>query len=339
MSITKKDYGEINGKKVYAFTLKNNNLEAEIINYGGIITKLIYKGTDVVLGRDSFEEYLNNSGCFGALIGRNSNRIEDAEFTLNGKTYKLCANKGRNNIHGGKVGFDQKVWDAEMIDGTEPQLVLSLVSADMEEGFPGEAKVKVTYSLSDNALKLHYEAESDKDTVMNLTNHSYFNLNGHNSGKIDGHKLWLNCDFYTPNTDECMPYGEIHSVKNTPFDFSTESALGERLTSDFEQIRMFGGFDHNYAVNGSGLRLAGRLTGDKTGIIMETYTDCHGMQIYTSNGLESGRVCKNGAVYEPHDAICLETQCFPNNLKYSHFPSSILRKGEKYDQTTIFKFI
>ena len=338
MSITRNNYGEVNGEKVYSFVLKNNNLEAEILNYGGIITKLIYKGTDVVLGRNNLEEYLENSGCFGAIIGRNSNRIENAEFTLNGKNYKLFANNGRNNLHGGKIGFDKKVWNAEMVDDIEPQLILTLVSLDMEEGFPGEAKVKVTYSISDDALKIRYEAESDEDTVMNLTNHSYFNLNGHNSGKINGHKLWLNCDFYTPNTKECMPCGEIHSVKNTPFDFSVESNIGERIESDFEQIRMFDGFDHNFAINGSGLRLAGKLTGDKTGITMETYTDCPGVQIYTSNSLQSGRVCKDGAVYAPHHGICLETQEFPNNLRFSHFPSSILKKGEKYDKTTIFKF-
>ena len=339
MSIMKKDNGEVNGEKVYSFLLKNNNLEAEILNYGGIVTKLIYKGTDVVLGRNNLEEYLDNSGCLGALIGRNSNRIENSEFTLNGKTYKLFANNGRNNLHGGKIGFDKKVWDAEMVDEDEPKLVLTLVSSHMEEGFPGEAKVKVTYSLSGDALKIHYEAVADKDTVMNLTNHSYFNLNGHDCGEVDGHKLWLNCDFYTPNTDECMPSGEIHSVKNTPFDFSIESNLGERMESEFNQIKMFGGFDHNFVINGSDLRLASKLTGDKTGITMETYTDCDGVQIYTANCLESGRVCKDGAVYAPHHGICLETQCFPNNLKFSHFPSSILRKEEKYDKTTIFKFV
>jgi len=338
MSIAVRDYGIFDNKKVFAFTLKKGDMEAEIINYGGIITKLIYKDADVVLGRDSFEEYLENNGCLGALIGRNSNRIENAEFELNGKTYKLCANKGRNNIHGGKTGFDKRVWDGEMVDGSEPQLVLTLTSPHMDEGFPGKADVKVTYTLTDNSLKIHYEAVSDEDTVMNLTNHSYFNLNGHNSGDINNHKLWLNCGFYTPNTDECIPYGEIHSVKNTPFDFSTDAILGERIKSDFGQIKMFGGFDHNFAINGSGLRLAGKITGDKTNISMEVYTDCPGMQIYTANSMQSGRICKDGAVYEPHHGVCFETQEFPNNLKYSHFPSSILKKGEKYDKTTIFKF-
>ena len=272
------------------------------------------------------------------MIGRNSNRIENSEFELNGKIYKLNANDGRNNLHGGKVGFDKKVWDAEMIDGEEPGLVLTIRSLDMEEGFPGEAEIKVTYSLTDNALKIRYEATSDEDTVMNLTNHSYFNLNGHNSGRIDGHKLWLNSDFYTPNTDECMPYGEIHSVKNTPFDFSSEATLGECFKSDFEQIKIFDGIDHNFALKGSGLRLAGRLKGDKTNITMEMYTDCPGVQIYTSNVLKSGCLYKDGALYAPHHGICMEAQEFPNNLKFSHFPNSILRKGEKYDRTTTFKF-
>lgn len=340
LSITKEKYGEFEGKEVFAFTLSNGDLKAEIINYGGIITKLVYEGVDVVLGRDSMEEYEKNSGCLGALIGRNSNRIENSEFELNGKVYKLFANNGRNNLHGGKIGFDKKVWDAEMVDDDEPSLVLSLTSPDGEEGFPGEVKVKVTYTLTnDNGIMIHYEGESDSDTVLNMTNHTYFNLNGHDSGVVDGHTLWLNSEFYTPNSDECMPYGEIHAVNKTPFDFSTDETLGERFVSDFEQIKMFNGFDHNFAISGTGYRLAGKLTGDKTGIEMEMYTDQKGVQIYTANGFDSKRVYKNGAVYGAHHAVCLETQDFPNNLKFSHFPSAILRKGEKYDTTTTYKFI
>ncbi len=339
MSILKEKYGEYCGKEVFAFTLSNKELKAEIITLGGIITKLIYKDTDVVLGRDTLKEYEENRGCLGALIGRNSNRIENSEFELNGKIYKLYANNGRNNLHGGKIGFDKKVWDAEIADGDEPSLILRLTSPDGEEGFPGEVKVKVTYTLTnDNAIKIHYEGETNQDTVLNMTNHSYFNLNGHNSGVVDGHKLWLDSGFYTPNTDECMPYGEIHSVKGTPFDFSTDETMGERFKSDFGQIKMFNGFDHNFAISGSGYRLAARLTGDKTGIQMEMYTDCKGVQIYTANALNSERVCKAGAVYGVHHAVCLETQDFPNNLKFSHFPSSVLRKGEKYDTTTTYKF-
>ena len=341
MSITVEKFGEYDGQTVNVYTLSNKNgLSAEIINLGGIIKSLIYKGVDVVFGRDTLEEYKDNSGCYGALIGRNSNRIENSEFELNGKKYTLYANNGRNNLHGGKVGFDKKVWDAQAIDSDEPRLVLKTKSADGEEGFPGNADIKVTYTLTnDNAIEIHYEGICDADTVLNMTNHSYFNLNGHASGNIDGHSMWINADFYTPNTDECMPTGEILSVKGTPFDFSDGKLMGERFNSDFEQINMFNGFDHNLVLNGRGYRKVAEAKGDKTGIIMETYTDLPGVQLYTTNGPDGERVCKDGAKYCHHGAFCLETQVFPNNLKFSHFPSSILRKGEKYDTKTTYKFI
>lgn len=340
MSIEVKKYGEINGKDVFSYTLENGYLKAEIINYGGIITKLIYKGIDVVLGRNSAEEYRDSYENFGGIIGRNSNRIENAEFELDGKTYKLTKNNGRNNLHGGKKGFNRKIWAAEAIDGNEPSLQLSLTSPDGDEGFPGEVKVKVTYTLTkDNALKIHYEGVSDRDTVLNMTNHSYFNLNGHNSGDIKSHKLWLNSEFYTPNTEEHMPCGEIRSVKGTPFDFSIDETLGEKLASDFGQIKENGGFDHNFAVSGEGYRLAARLTGDKSGITMETYSDQKGIQIYTANVMQADKISKDGAFYGPFSGVCLETQSFPNNLKYAHFPSAILRKGEKYNTVTTYRFI
>lgn len=340
MSIVKEKYGELNGNEVYIFTLDNNKgLSAKILNYGGIITNLVYDGTDVVFGRSSFEEYLQNNGYYGAIIGRNSNRIENSEFVLNGKTYKLYANDGRNNLHGGKIGFDKKIWDFKMIDKDEPALELTLNSPDGDEGYPGNLEVKVTYTLTcDNAISIHYEGICDSDTVLNMTNHSYFNMNGHDSGSVDNQKLWLDSDFYTPNTIECMPNGEVLSVKGTPFDFKTDITLGEHFASEHEQVAAFGGFDHNFALNGYGYRLAGKLTGDKTGISMEMYTDCSGVQIYTCNKPYTSRVCKDGAIYSEHGAICLETQCFPNALKFSHFPNGFLNKGDKYDKTTTYKF-
>ena len=341
MSINKIKFGECAQGTVYLYTLTNKNgLTAEILNYGGIIRKLIYKDVDVVLGRDTMEEYVNNNGCFSALIGRNSNRIENAEFELNGKVYKLFANNGRNNLHGGKVGFDKKIWDVEMIDDVEPSIVLTTISPDGEEGFPGTVKVSVTYTLTnDNSIKIHYIGESDADTVLNMTNHAYFNLNGHSAGCVDNHTLWLNSDFFTPNSDECIPTGEILSVKNTPFDFTVEKSIGEGFKSCHEQIKKFGGYDHNFAINGRGYRKAGRLKGDKTGIVMEIYTDQSAMQIYSGNGIEEGRVCKDGIVYGKHHGVCSETQAFPNSLKFSHFPNGILKKGEKYDTITTYKFI
>ena len=340
MSVKKVKFGDYNGSEVYLYTLTNNSgLSAEILNYGGIIRKLVYKGVDVVLGRDTMEEYIDNDGYFGALIGRNSNRIENAEFELGGKTYKLYVNEGNSNLHGGKEGFDKKVWNAETKDGEEPSLILTYTSPDGEEGFPGEVKVQVTYTLTnDNSIKIHYLGKTDKDTVLNMTNHSYFNLNGHASGKVDGHLLRVDSDFYTPNSAGCMPNGEVLSVKNTPFDFSTEETLGERFKSSHEQMRMFDGIDHNFAIKGRGYRKAASVKGDKSGIIMEVYTDTAGVQVYTTNQLKE-RKCKEGAVYGKHSAVCLETQAFPNNLSFSHFPDGILRKNEIYDTTTAYKFI
>ncbi len=341
MAINQVKFGEANGREVYAYTLTNGKgLSAEILNYGGIIRKLVFKGVDVVLGRDSLEEYFNNEGYFGALIGRNSNRIEASKFTLNGETYQLFPNDGENNLHGGKVGFDKKVWDAETIDGEEPALLLSLVSPDGEEGFPGTVKVQVRYTIkADNSIEIHYTGEGDRDTVLNMTNHAYFNLNGHDSGAVDGHTVSLECDFYTPNNGQCMPTGEVLSVKGTPFDFSSEETLGERFATNDPQLAMFGGFDHNFALKGEGYRRVGTFVGDKTGIQMEIYTDQKGIQIYSGNWIEEERVCKDGVVYGKHHAVCFETQAFPNSINFSHFPGAILKQGEKYDTVTSYRFI
>lgn len=339
MSITKEFYGEIDESKVYAYTLDNGKgLVAQILSYGGIITKLIYQGTDVVLGRDNFSEYLDNDGYYGALIGRNSNRIDNAEFVLNEKIYKLYANDGKNNLHGGKIGFNSKVWEVEEVEENN-SIILTLTSPDGEEGFPGNVEVKVTYTLADdNAIIIHYEGVSDSDTILNMTNHTYFNLNGHSSGTVDGHTLWMASSFYTPNNDECIPTGEVLSVKNTPFDFSTNETLGERFISEHEQVKAFGGFDHNFALDGYGYRLAAKLTGDKSDITMEMFTDQSAVQLYTGNMIDEDRICKDGTKYPKHGALCLETQAFPNFTKYSHFPNGILRKGGKYDTITAYRF-
>lgn len=341
VSITRTKIGEKNGNEIFLFTMDNDNgLCAEVLSYGGIIKRLVYKGTDVVLGRDTLEEYYDNNGYFGALIGRNSNRIEGAEFSLSGKKYTLCANDGRNNLHGGENGFDKRVWDVKEIDGDEPVLELYLISPDGDEGFPGKLSVKVCYTVTkDNAFVIDYEGIAMDETLFNMTNHSYFNLNGHNSGTIGGHKLILNAAFYTPNTEECIPYGEILSVSGTPFDFTTPKTIDKAVNDKSEQISMFGGIDHNFALDGTGYRKAGILEGDKSGIRMEIYTDCSGMQIYTGNSMEKDRVCKDGAVYPIHGGICLETQAFPNSLKYSHFPNGIVKKNSICHTKTAFKFL
>lgn len=338
--IEKKDYGRVGEKEVYLYKLDNGRgLSAEIITYGGILRTLTFDGTDVVLGRDSLEEYMNNTGCYGALIGRNSNRIANGEFTLNGVKYTLAKNNGNNNLHGGLVGFGKRVWDSKAIDREEPSLVLTLVSADGDEGFPGKVKVKVTYTLtSDNAIKIHYEGKSNRDTLLNMTNHTYFNLNGHASGTVDDHVLKMASGFYTPNTPECMPYGVVEKTEGTPFDFTEGLRLGDGFASDHEQIKLFSGYDHNFALDGFGYREFATLSGDKTGIIMTAYTDRPAVQIYSGNGIDSERICKEGAKYPRHGGVCLETQVFPNAMEYSHFPSPILKKGEKYDTVTAFRF-
>lgn len=338
--IEKKEYGRVGEKEVYLYKLDNGRgLSAEIITYGGILRTLTFDGTDVVLGRDSLEEYMNNTGCYGALIGRNSNRIANGEFTLNGVKYTLAKNNGNNNLHGGLVGFGKRVWDSKAIDKEEPSLVLTLVSADGDEGFPGKVKVKVTYTLtSDNAIKIHYEGKSNRDTLLNMTNHTYFNLNGHASGTVDDHVLKMASGFYTPNTPECMPYGVVEKTEGTPFDFTEGLRLGDGFASDHEQIKLFSGYDHNFALDGFGYREFATLSGDKTGIIMTAYTDRPAVQIYSGNGIDEERVCKEGAKYPRHGGVCLETQVFPNAMEYSHFPSPILKKGEKYDTVTAFRF-
>ncbi|MDO5478071.1 MAG: aldose epimerase family protein [Clostridia bacterium] len=333
-------YGKVGPDEVYLFKMDNGRgLTAEIITYGGIVRTLCYNGVDVVLGRDTLEEYMENNGCYGALIGRNSNRIAKGEFTLNGKKYTLAKNNGNNNLHGGNIGFGKRVWQGKAVDKEEPSLILSIISEDGDEGFPGKVKVKVTYTLTkDNGLKIHYEGKANADTLLNMTNHTYFNLNGHDSGTVDGHTLMINSSFYTPNTDECMPYGVVESVAETAFDFRKGIKMADGFTSGHPQVELFGGYDHNFALDGFGFRKFSTLTGDVTGIVMDSYTDRPAVQLYTGNGIQTERVCKGGAKYPVHGGLCLETQVFPNAMEYSHFPSPVLKKGEVYDTVTEYRF-
>ena len=346
MSITKKLFGTLPDKgDVYAFTLSNaSGMSAEILTYGGIIRQLIVpdkngQPVDVVLGRDSLEEYLDNTGYFGAAIGRHSNRIANAAFTLNGKTYTLVKNDGNNNLHGGPEGFHQKVFAYETSENNgDASLTLFTISPDMEDGYPGELQVAITYTVAaENGLKLHYRAVSDQDTLINFTNHSYFNVSGHDSSDISDLKLWLNADFYTPNSSDCMPTGEVRSVAGTPFDFRTPKPVGQDIHADCEQLKMFTGYDHNFALNGWGYRKAASLTSSKTGITMDMYTDLPAVQLYTMNS-PAGRPCKGGISYPIHQALCLETQFFPNAMSFRHFPGPIYKAGEIYDTVTEYRF-
>ena len=343
MSITVNKLGTLKDRMIYSYTLDNGAISPEIINYGGIVKSLLVPDrngnkVDVVLGRDGLEDYLHNDGYLGALIGRHANRIARGEFYLNGEKYSVGINEGKNSLHGGVNGFDKKVWSVYEKDGDEPSIEMAITSPDGEEGFPGRLSVVVTYTLTkDNALKINYRATSDKDTVVNLTNHSYFNLAGHASGAIYDQILQINASFYTPNDNECMPDGEVLSVAGTPFDFRVPKPIGQDINADFDQVEAVGGFDHNFAVSGHGYRLAAVASCEKTGITMEVYTDKIGMQLYTSNALPEG-VYKDGAKYSKHQAFCLETQYFPNSMANSQFPSPILKAGEEYNFTTEYRF-
>lgn len=345
MAVTKKQYGVMpSGETIYAYTLDNGaGVSAEIINYGGIVTKLLVKDKngntqDVVLGRASLEEYLKNDGYIGAAIGRHANRIAKGVFEINGEKYEVGINEGTCSLHGGKVGFDQKVWSVTEVPG-EDAVIMSYVSVDGEEGFPGTMMVSIKYSVTkENGLRMEYTANCDKDTVCNLTNHSYFNLGGHESGSINGQVLQINADFYTPNDSECMPTGEILSVAGTPFDFRAPKPIGQDIDADFPQVQAVGGFDHNFVIAGKGMRLAAAAQCVETGITMQVYTNQPGMQLYTANALPAG-VKKCDKEYSIHDAFCLETQVFPNAMANAHFPTAVLKKGEIYDHVTEYRFV
>ena len=343
MAISKALYGKLaTGEEIYSYSLSNGFMTAEIINYGGIITKLLVKDkngneTDVVLGRASLEEYTKNDGYIGAAIGRHANRIKNGSFIIDGREYHAGINENDNSLHGGAVGFDQKVWNVTECPDKNA-VILEYTSPDGEEGFPGNLKTIMTYTVTDdNSLKIEYHAVSDKDTLCNLTNHSYFNLNGHDSGSIYGHTLRINADFYTPNNSECMPTGEVLSVAGTPFDFRNAKPIGQDINDKAEQIQMFGGFDHNFAIAGFGYRTAAVATGDKSGITMQVMTNQPAMQLYTANALPAG-VHKSDKEYGVHGAFCLETQVFPNAMAHSHYPNPVLKANRPYIHITEYKF-
>lgn len=342
MSIEKRDFGKTpDGENVDLYTLTNTNgLKAQIMTYGGIVTTLNVPDRDghlgdIVSGYDTLDEYIKENPYFGALIGRCGNRIGKGKFTLNGVEYTLATNNGPNHLHGGIKGFDKVVWNAEQMETDEgPALKLNYLSKDGEEGYPGNLNCTVIYTLTNNdELKISYEAETDKDTVLNLTHHSYFNLGGHDSGDILGHELTLNADNYTPVDDDLIPTGEIKPVKGTPMDFTKPTAVGARI----DQVK--GGYDHNFVLNNSdgSLALAASVYEPKTGRVMEIFTTEPAIQFYSGNFLD-GSLKGKGAIYNKHNAFCLETQHFPDSPNRPNFPSVVLKPGEKYTHLTVHKF-
>jgi len=329
------------GDSVMLYTLKNeSDIVIKITNYGGIITEIHTpdrngKTGNIALGFDNLEQYLAGHPNFGALIGRYGNRIAKAQFTLDGVTYQLNANNGVNTLHGGIRGFDDVLWDAEVISCDERSaLKLSYLSRDGEEGYPGNLQVTVTYELLMDKLFITYEAETDQATVLNLTNHTYFNLNG--EGSIRDHILYINASKYTPVNAELIPTGELANVEGTPFDFRKPSVIGDR----FDQLGNDPvGYDHNFVIDGSAgeKRLAAKVMDPKTGRFVEVLTTEPGMQFYTGNFLD-GSLVSGKRVFEQHTGLCLETQHFPDSPNQPDFPSTVLRPGDKFVSQTIFKF-
>lgn len=350
MSISKQAFGQTgDGVSVDLWTLANDNgLQTTITNYGGRVVTLLAPDrdgniADVVLGFDDLAGYLGPEPFFGALVGRCANRTGAACFTLNGVEYHLTQNDGRNHLHGGAKGFDKVVWQAREANGADgPQLTLSYLSPDGEEGYPGALETTVTYTLTaDNALRIDYDAVPDADTVVNLTNHSYFNLAGEGSGDILGHELWIAAQRFTVVDPELIATGELRAVQGTPMDFLRSTLIGARIGADDEQLRRGEGYDHNWALNSrpeTPTRVI-ELYEPTSGRVLEVWTTMPGVQFYSGNQLAKSPVTgKGGHVYDKHAGLCLETQHFPNAANIADFPSPVVRAGDRFRQTTLYRF-
>jgi len=353
-TIGKTEFGNLpDGRPIELYTLRNSHgMEATIMTYGGIVTSLKVPDKngnfgDVVLGFDNSESYtqasyVNACPYFGGLIGRYGNRIAKGQFSLDGTTYTLAANNGVNNLHGGPVGFDKVLWTAQsQMTSDGPSLILTYLSKDGDQGFPGNLSVTATYTVTeDNALRLAFKATTDKDTVCNLTHHSYFNLAGH--GTVLDHVVYINADKFTPVDSTQIPTGELRPVAGTPFDFTTPTPIGAHIndTND-DQIRSGPGYDHNFVLNKSRsgeLSLAARVSEPESGRVMEVWTTSPGLQFYTGNSLNGTLTGKGGEVYVQRSGFCMEAQAFPDSPNHPEFPSTELKPGEIYQNTIIFKF-
>ena len=349
VSITKHNFGETNdGEEVFEFILKNKRgMRISIISYGGIITSWTaadkngdYK--DIVLGYNSLEEYQTESPYFGALIGRYGNRIAGGNFILDGENYSLAINNGENHLHGGLKGFDKVVWDTKtVVNDSEASLELSYLSHDMEEGYPGNLKVKVIYTLNNNdELKVKYEATTDKKTIVNLTQHSYFNLSADFNKDVLGHEITINANSFLPVDSTLIPTGEIRNVKGTPFDFRNPKKIGKEINNIDTQLTFGNGYDHCWVLDyqDTGVRLVAKAFEPFSGRLLEIFSDQPGIQFYSGNFLDGTLKSKDGGAYNFRSGFCLETQHYPDSPNNKNFPSVILNPGEKYQTETIFKF-
>lgn len=346
MSVTKSAFGQTkDGQDVTKYTVTNKKGSSiEVIDFGAILVSVFMPDKDgnlldVVLGYDNVAAYESNPSYFGTVLGRTCNRTANSSVPVGDMVYKMPENESPNNLHCGPDGFEKKMW--EVTEAEEDHVTFLMVSPDGDHGFAGEFKVYVTYTLTEeNEVKIHYNGSCDQDTIANMTNHSYFNLNGHNSGTILDHTLMIYADAFTPVGDGSIPTGEILPVKGTPMDFTSEKVIGEEINADYEQLIRTKGYDHNYVLNQQNgtIRLFAVAKSPKSGMTMECYTDTVGVQFYAGNYI-NGPEGKGGAFYDERDGFALETQFYPNAANEPSWPSPILKKGEIYDTTTIYRFI
>lgn len=347
MGMTKEVFGTASdGREVYAFTLENTNgMKVRVTNFGAILINLYVpdeKGNvvDVVLGFDKLEDYYKNGSFLGATIGPSANRIGNASFQINGKTYQLDVNDGPNNLHSNiELGYHKRVWD--VVEAGDNSVTFSLEAPDGDMGFPGNKKITMSYSLSDdNQLKLAYHGSSDTDTLINMTNHTYFNLSGHKAGKIEDHILTIHAGSYTPVIPGAIPTGEIAPVAGTPMDFTSPKPIGQDINADFEQLKLTLGYDHNYVIDGADgtLREIAVVEDPKSGRKMKAFSTLPGVQFYAGNciGNETG---KENALYGPRMGMCLETQFYPDTINKPQFPSAVFGPDRDYDAVTVYQFL
>ena len=340
-AITKAPFGVTkNGTPVEVYTMENETLRVKILTLGGTIAAIEAPDkagnmADICLGFDNVKTYEEHTCFFGALIGRYANRIGGARFTLNGEEYTLAKNDGANHLHGGPTGYHTKVWHARP---QENSLVLTTTSADMEEGYPGNVKLEVVYTLDGNSLTIRYLAVSDKDTVINLTNHAYFNLAGHDSGTILDHVMKINADRFTRVGEGSIPTGELPDVSGTPFDLREGKRIGEQIDDENADLLTTSGYDHNFVLNGDGWKEAAFVTEETTGRTLAVYTDQPGVQFYAGNFITPGLIGKDGKEYVRRGGFCLETQVFPDTPNQPDFPTCLLKKGDIYAARTTFVF-
>lgn len=340
-----REFGSLKeGRRVRLFILENDaGMSAAVTEYGANLVSLDVpdkKGRlrDVVLGYDHVGGYEEGEASIGATVGRNANRIGGAAFVINGKEYKLEKNDNGNNLHSGPDVYNKRMWETE--EAGDAKVTFLLHSKDRDQGYPGSLDMRVTYELTEeNELYITYDAVPDQDTVINMTNHSYFNLNGHNSGTVLKHRVMLNADYFTRADGESIPTGELVDVTGTPMDFRTAHAVGDEIEADYEAIRFGGGYDHNWVLKNNGkFDKVAQAEGEDSGIVMEVWTDLPGMQMYTANFL-AGEKGKDGAVYGKRDAVCFETQYFPDAVNKENFKSPVCRAGERYHTVTAYKFV